>query len=149
MHYFITGHTGFKGTWLTHLLCNQGHKVSGYSDRAAEESLFLKHFGCKTRLFFKTFWLLFNHYGFEARLLFKQFRCEARLLFKHVGCEARVGSKTLDAKEEFCSNMSGAKQHFNSKIKTNYILHIRFALIDTIYFFSAEFPPKSMPAGNS
>lgn len=29
MHYLITGHTGFKGTWLALLLLRQGHVVSG------------------------------------------------------------------------------------------------------------------------
>jgi CDP-glucose 4,6-dehydratase len=29
MHYLITGHTGFKGAWLSIMLLNQGHKVSG------------------------------------------------------------------------------------------------------------------------
>lgn len=28
---FITGHTGFKGTWLTRILVNAGAKVTGYS----------------------------------------------------------------------------------------------------------------------
>lgn len=31
MHYLITGHTGFKGTWLTLWLTSLGHKVSGIS----------------------------------------------------------------------------------------------------------------------
>jgi CDP-glucose 4,6-dehydratase len=31
MHYLVTGHTGFKGAWLTQLLVNQGHLVSGLS----------------------------------------------------------------------------------------------------------------------
>jgi CDP-glucose 4,6-dehydratase len=29
MHYLVTGHTGFKGAWLTLLLKSQGHDVSG------------------------------------------------------------------------------------------------------------------------
>jgi CDP-glucose 4,6-dehydratase len=29
MHYLITGHTGFKGAWLTLLLADRGHQVSG------------------------------------------------------------------------------------------------------------------------
>jgi len=29
LHFFITGHTGFKGAWLTMLLRKLGHKVSG------------------------------------------------------------------------------------------------------------------------
>jgi CDP-glucose 4,6-dehydratase len=28
---FITGHTGFKGSWLTHWLCTLGARVSGYA----------------------------------------------------------------------------------------------------------------------
>lgn len=31
MHYLVTGHTGFKGAWLTLLLESRGHQVSGYS----------------------------------------------------------------------------------------------------------------------
>jgi len=31
MHYFVTGHTGFKGAWLVLLLTEAGHTVSGLS----------------------------------------------------------------------------------------------------------------------
>lgn len=31
MHYFITGHTGFKGSWLCLLLKHRGHEVSGFA----------------------------------------------------------------------------------------------------------------------
>lgn len=31
MHYFLTGHTGFKGSWLTLMLKELGHTVSGFS----------------------------------------------------------------------------------------------------------------------
>ena len=31
MHYFVTGHTGFKGSWLALLLLQRGHQVSGLS----------------------------------------------------------------------------------------------------------------------
>ena len=31
MHILITGHTGFKGAWLTFLLKELGHQVSGIS----------------------------------------------------------------------------------------------------------------------
>ena len=41
MHFFVTGHTGFKGSWLTLLLANKGHKVSGYSLNPEPNSLFL------------------------------------------------------------------------------------------------------------
>jgi CDP-glucose 4,6-dehydratase len=40
MHYLITGHTGFKGTWLSLLLLERGHTVSGVSLDPGENALF-------------------------------------------------------------------------------------------------------------
>ena len=37
---FLTGHTGFKGTWLTLLLEELGHEVVGYSLNATADSLY-------------------------------------------------------------------------------------------------------------
>ena len=40
MHFLITGHTGFKGSWLSLMLKMQGHLVSGISLDPDEKSLF-------------------------------------------------------------------------------------------------------------
>lgn len=40
MKYFVTGHTGFKGAWLTLMLRELGHEVHGYSLDPIRESLF-------------------------------------------------------------------------------------------------------------
>jgi CDP-glucose 4,6-dehydratase len=40
MHYLITGHTGFKGSWLSLMLQMQGHIVSGISLHPPRKSLF-------------------------------------------------------------------------------------------------------------
>ena len=40
MHYLITGHTGFKGAWLSMLLRERGHRVSGISLQPETEALF-------------------------------------------------------------------------------------------------------------
>lgn len=42
MHFLITGHTGFKGTWLTLLLHQRGHQVSGISLAPVPDSLFVR-----------------------------------------------------------------------------------------------------------
>ena len=42
MHYLITGHTGFKGTWLVNMLKHQGHEVSGLALDPVADSLFIK-----------------------------------------------------------------------------------------------------------
>ncbi|MGD1237788.1 CDP-glucose 4,6-dehydratase [Mycobacterium seoulense] len=40
MHYLITGHTGFKGAWLTLLLLSRGHRVSGLALDPVDGCLF-------------------------------------------------------------------------------------------------------------
>jgi len=40
MHFLITGHTGFKGTWLSLLLLELGHQVSGIALEPEKGSLF-------------------------------------------------------------------------------------------------------------
>lgn len=40
MHYLVTGHTGFKGSWLSLMLQVQGHTVSGISLDPSKKSLF-------------------------------------------------------------------------------------------------------------
>ena len=40
MHYLITGHTGFKGAWLSLMLTQRGHQVSGISLDPEAGSLF-------------------------------------------------------------------------------------------------------------
>jgi len=40
MHYLITGHTGFKGSWLVLMLSQLGHEVSGISLDPVKNSLF-------------------------------------------------------------------------------------------------------------
>jgi CDP-glucose 4,6-dehydratase len=40
MHYLITGHTGFKGAWLSVMLKSLGHQVSGISLTPESNSIF-------------------------------------------------------------------------------------------------------------
>ena len=40
MHFLVTGHTGFKGTWLIYFLKELGHEVSGISLDPLKDSLF-------------------------------------------------------------------------------------------------------------
>jgi len=42
MHFLITGHTGFKGAWLSLLLIERGHRVSGISLAPTSNSLFVR-----------------------------------------------------------------------------------------------------------
>lgn len=103
MHYFITGHTGFKGTWLTHLLCNQGHKVSGYSDRAAEKSLFLKS---KSEDFLE--WDFRGDIRNLEDLTASLQKCKPDILI-HLAAQSLVTKSYLDPLETFSTNVDGTR----------------------------------------
>lgn len=40
MHFLVTGHTGFKGSYLIKLLLKRGHKVSGFALEPEKDSIF-------------------------------------------------------------------------------------------------------------
>ena len=40
MRFFVTGHSGFKGTWLTEMLLQMGHEVIGYSSQIENGSMY-------------------------------------------------------------------------------------------------------------
>ena len=50
MHYLVTGHTGFKGAWLTMLLLNRGHRVSGLAALDPPEGGMFKRAGLAEQL---------------------------------------------------------------------------------------------------
>ena len=45
----ITGHTGFKGSWMSQLLLREGAEVYGYAKTAADRSFDVWMCGLKTR----------------------------------------------------------------------------------------------------
>ena len=47
MHYLITGHTGFKGAWLTMVLRERGHFVSEISLNPEPDALLTRQNGVK------------------------------------------------------------------------------------------------------
>lgn len=46
----ITGHTGFKGTWLTRMLIHAGATIAGYSSCSEKESSFFEYADIKERI---------------------------------------------------------------------------------------------------
>ena len=47
---FVTGHTGFKGSWLCHMLANAGAEVTGYSLDPPTDPSWKKLFGFPTEV---------------------------------------------------------------------------------------------------
>ena len=58
----ITGHTGFKGSWLTLWLLMLGAKVNGYSLEVNDEQKFYKDLFLKNNKNLKNLSGILNHY---------------------------------------------------------------------------------------
>ena len=61
----ITGHTGFKGSWLSLMLYNLNAKVSGLSDSSINSGFYSE---LKKKIFFKKLIGNINDYDFLKRI---------------------------------------------------------------------------------
>ena len=127
MHYFITGHTGFKGSWLIHLLRSQGHTVSGYSDQALPNSIFVR---AKLKDF-----LALDFRG-DIRDLenltaaLKQ--CKPDVLI-HLAAQSLVTKSYLDPLETFSTNVDGTRNVLLSAREINSLVAILIVTTDKVY----------------
>lgn len=101
MHLLITGHTGFKGSWLAVLLQSMGHKVSGFSLKTEESSLF-ERAGLQN---------LFEHDGrgdIRDRTLFADFvKQTSPDVAIHMAAQALVRESYRDPSYTFTTNVDG------------------------------------------
>ena len=98
---FITGHTGFKGTWLSQWLLDLGASVSGYSiDIPTEPSLF-EAIGLETKI----------HHQFadvrDADRLTKSLQGEEPDFVFHLAAQPLVRTSYDDPKGTFETNVMG------------------------------------------
>ena len=101
MHYLITGHTGFKGTWLVNMLKHQGHEVSGLALDPVADSLFTKS---------KTKDLLSNDIRVDIRDIEKVRKSLKGYKFDvviHLAAQALVLDSYADPIETFNTNVIG------------------------------------------
>ncbi len=105
---FVTGHTGFKGTWLCLLLNLLGAKIYGYSLPPKKKSLFKKA-NCKKFLKKNIYANIINY-----KYLHKQIsNIKPEVLF-HLAAQPLVGRSFEDPLETFNSNIIGTANILNS-----------------------------------
>lgn len=103
MHFFVTGHTGFKGSWLTLLLKELGHEVSGYSLEPIKGGLFDQA---------KLQNMLKGHYIGDVRNLgeLKSAFLESEAQFAiHLAAQPLVLESYLDPIETYTTNVDGTR----------------------------------------
>lgn len=122
----ITGHTGFKGTWLTLLLESLGIPVVGISLPAEQESLFTKahRLGVITESFFD----IRNH---ELVLSFIE-RTNPSAIF-HFAAQSLVLQSFKTPRETFETNVLGTANILDAAIKSKSVLGVVVATTDKVY----------------
>lgn len=102
MRIALTGHTGFKGTWLSALLQRGGHEVFGYSMSPSDEPYPLPGFGCEDFYSSQTFG---NVLDYERLCQFM--RTSKAKVAVHFAAQALVGRAQDEREETFRVNCEG------------------------------------------
>jgi CDP-glucose 4,6-dehydratase len=122
----VTGHTGFKGTWLTLLLEQLGYEVCGLSLEAEEGSLFqrLERSG---KIQEKIVDVRNYHEVSSAMSSLKP-----NLIF-HLAAQPLVLTSYSQPRETFETNVMGTVNILESAFKTNSVSHISVITTDKVY----------------
>ena len=124
---FITGHTGFKGSWLTILLNMLGAHIYGYSLRPEKNSLFLKA-NCKK-------FLKRNVYSdINDRLKLKKeiIKSKPQIIF-HLAAQPLVSQSFRNPLETLNTNIIGTSNILESLKKINSVKSVVIITTDKVY----------------
>lgn len=105
---FITGHTGFKGSWLTQILVDAGAEVSGYSNPESENRLHFDALGLESKI---------NNYEGDIRnsdFLFQALRESNPNIVFHLAAQALVRKSYENPKETYETNVIGSLNLLNA-----------------------------------
>ena len=122
----ITGHTGFKGTWLTYLLEELGIPVVGFSLKPTKESLFQRanRFGKIPEVFGNI-----NN----LNLLMKTFKEFKPACVIHMAAQPLVIESYVDPLGTFETNVLGAAKVFEVATRAEYVELIACTTTDKVY----------------
>lgn len=98
---FVTGHTGFKGSWLLILLNMLGSKVYGYALKPLDKSLF-RQANCKKILNKNTYSDIKNY----KKLKYEIDKSKPQIIF-HLAAQPLVSQSFLDPLNTFKTNIIG------------------------------------------
>jgi CDP-glucose 4,6-dehydratase len=124
---FITGHTGFKGSWLSILLNMLGANIYGYSLRPEKNSLFLKA-NCKKFLRKNTYSDINDKTKLEKEII----KSKPHIIF-HLAAQPLVSQSFVDPLETLKTNMIGTSNVLESIKKINSIKSVVVITTDKVY----------------
>jgi CDP-glucose 4,6-dehydratase len=123
----ISGHTGFKGAWLSFIMIQSGAKVMGISDKIQNKKLF-KQLEIKKGIKNHEFLNIRNYKKLKNK--FKSFKPE--IIF-HLAAQAIVSDSYKDPINTFSSNVMGSINILQSCIETKSVKSLIFVTSDKCY----------------
>jgi len=127
---FITGHTGFKGSWLSSLLIMLGANVTGYSLRGAPKNISRSNF-CDLKLE-----NIVTHYDGDIRdgkKLAEVIKDSKPDYVFHLAAQALVGQSYSDPVETFETNIMGTVNLLQAVMQTSTIKSLICVTSDKCY----------------
>ena len=122
MRYLITGHTGFKGSWLSAMLKIQGHEVCGVSLSPEKKSLFNE---AKISKYINREYILDIRNGKELTKAFKEIQPDVLI---HLAAQPLVRQSYKDPVGTYETNVIGT---INTLEATKYLESLKASLIIT------------------
>ena len=124
---FITGHTGFKGSWMSILLNMLGANIYGFSLKPEKNSLFTKS-NCEK--FLKK--NVYSDIKDKAKLEREMIKSKPQILF-HLAAQPLVGQSFIDPLETFRTNILGTSHILESLKKIGSIKSVVIITTDKVY----------------
>lgn len=123
----ITGHTGFKGSWLSFIMNYSGAKVMGISDKIQNNELF-NQLKIKKNIFRHEILDITNHKLLNSKI--KSFKPD--IVF-HLAAQAIVSSSYINPINTFSTNIIGSVNLLQSCIEIKTIKSLIFVTSDKCY----------------
>ncbi len=124
---FVTGHTGFKGGWLTYILTELGAEVTGYSLPLSEDTTHFKQLGLVRKI---------NHVEGDIRdlahLTNAMQDCNPDIVF-HLAAQALVRDSYADPVKTFSTNILGSVNILEAIRKTPSVRALVYITSDKCY----------------
>jgi CDP-glucose 4,6-dehydratase len=122
----VTGHTGFKGTWLTLLLERMNIEVVGYSKPARNDSLF-KKLGRQNKIKEQMGDIR------DAEKLTKFLETSRPSIIFHLAAQPLVMESYINPSETFAVNILGTVNVLESAAKSNFVKLVEVVTSDKVY----------------
>ena len=140
----VTGHTGFKGSWLSIILKQKNANVYGLSDYSTESDMYKKIDG--SRFFTKEYKCDISS---DSKKLAKVLKSNQFDIIFHFAAQALVSTAYKHPLKTLKSNVIGTYNVINEIINSNCTNSLVIATTDKVYRDTSDYNKEDSPLGGN